>query len=97
MNIREAIQIFSDMNCYGSMSIAKSVILNYLQDRHWIPVSENMPDNDNMCLVSCKTVKGVKSVNRAYDSGGFWHGSGSMSGVEAWMSLPEPYKSESEE
>ena len=57
----------------------------------WIPVSDRLPESDYMCLVSCKTKKGVKSVNRAYYSNGFWHGSGSMSGVEAWMPLPEPY------
>ena len=57
----------------------------------WIPVSDRLPESDYMCLVSCKTKKSVKSVNRAYYSDGFWHGSGSMSGVEAWMPLPEPY------
>ena len=57
----------------------------------WIPVSDRLPESDYMCLVSCKTKKGVKSVNRAYYSDGLWHGSGSMSGVEAWMPLPEPY------
>lgn len=57
----------------------------------WIPCSERMPESDYMCLVSCKTKKGIKSVNRAYYSNGLWHGSGSMSGVEAWMPLPEPY------
>ena len=57
----------------------------------WIPVSERVPDNDDMVLVSCKTKKGVKSVNRAYWNGHYWCGSGSMSGVEAWMPLPDPY------
>lgn len=57
----------------------------------WIPVTEDIPDNEDMCLVSCKTQKGVRSVNRAYYSNGSWHGSGSMSGVEAWRPLPEPY------
>lgn len=57
----------------------------------WIPVSDRLPESDYMCLVSCKTKKGVKSVNRACYSDGFWHGSGSMSGVEAWMPLPAPY------
>ena len=60
----------------------------------WIPVSERLPESDYMCLVSCKTKKGVQSVNRAYYSDGYWHGSGSMSGVEAWMPLPEPYKAD---
>lgn len=58
----------------------------------WIPVSERLPETDDLMLVSCRTKKGVNSVNRAYCSNGAWHGSGSMSGVVAWMPLPEPYK-----
>lgn len=58
----------------------------------WIPVEERLPETDEFVLVSCRTKKGIGSVNRAYYSGGFWHGSGSMAGVVAWMPLPEPYK-----
>ena len=57
----------------------------------WTPVEDAKPDDDVMVLVSCRTKKGVRNVNRAYWSGKWWHGSGSMSGVEAWMPLPEPY------
>lgn len=60
----------------------------------WIPVSERLPENDEMVLVSCQTAKGVKSVNRAYYMNGSWHGSGSMSGVKAWQPLPDPYDGE---
>lgn len=63
----------------------------------WIPVSERLPETDDLMLVSCRTKKGVNSVNRAYCSNGAWHGSGSMSGVVAWMPLPEPYKGGAEE
>ena len=36
--------------------------------------------------------KGIKNINMAYiDNNGCWHGMGSMSGVTAWMPLPEPY------
>jgi len=58
----------------------------------WTPVTDALPEQGVMVLVSCKTKKGVKSVNRAYHSGSYWHGSGSMSGVEAWMPMPEPYE-----
>lgn len=63
---------------------------------NWIPVSERLPENDKTVLVTCKTLKGILSVNRAYYSKeiGGWHGSGSMSGVIAWMPMPEPYKGE---
>lgn len=58
----------------------------------WIPAEERLPAVDEMVLVSCESMKGIKSVNRAYYSDGFWHGSGSMSKVQAWMPLPEAYK-----
>lgn len=58
----------------------------------WVPADKCLPDTDEVMLVSCLTKKGVGNVNRAYYSDGFWHGSGSMSGVVAWMPLPEPYE-----
>ena len=60
----------------------------------WIPVMERLPETDDMMLVTAKTQKGQRNVNRAYYSNGFWHGSGSMANVTAWMPLPEPYKEE---
>ena len=62
----------------------------------WIPVTDRLPEDEGMKLVSCRTKKGINSVNRAYYMNGTWHGSGSMSGVTAWMELPEPYRGESE-
>lgn len=53
---------------------------------------ETFPEPEQMVLVSCKTKAGARNVNRAYFMDGYWHGSGSMSGVEAWMPLPEPYQ-----
>lgn len=55
---------------------------------------ERLPEDDRMVLVTCQTKKGIRSVNRAYCDGAFWHGSGSMSGVIAWRPLPEPYRPE---
>ncbi|MBQ3660417.1 MAG: DUF551 domain-containing protein [Firmicutes bacterium] len=58
----------------------------------WIPVDVQLPPEGVMVLVTCESKKGIRSVNRAYYSDGFWHGSGSMAGVTAWMEMPLPYK-----
>ena len=65
----------------------------------WIPVEERLPEDETMMLVTCRTKTGRRSVNRAWYGAGCWHGTGSMSGVTAWMPLPEPYcpKKESED
>lgn len=63
-------------------------------DAGWIPVQERLPEDDSMVLVTSQTKKGIRSVNRAYCDGAFWHGSGSMSCVIAWRPLPEPYRTE---
>ena len=60
----------------------------------WKPVNDEMPPEGEMVLVTCCTKKGVRSVNRAYYMDGAWHGSGSMSGVTAWMPLPIPFEEE---
>ena len=49
----------------------------------WIPVEERLPEDERMVLVTCQTKKGIRSTNRAYYDGAFWHGSGSMSSVTA--------------
>lgn len=62
--------------------------------QRWIPVEERLPEDEEMVMVTCQTKSGRRSVNRAWYGEGFWHGSGSMSGVIAWMPLPEPYRPE---
>lgn len=73
------------------------LIMKKIKRGAWIPVEEYLPGSDEMVLVTCKTKKGVRSVNRAYYEDGFWHGSGSMSGVIAWSYMPEPYEEEEHE
>lgn len=74
---------------------ATALVLSGMLDgeEQWIPVTEGLPEDNEMVLVSCRTKKGVTSVNLGYyDEDEFWHGSGSMSEVVAWMELPKPYK-----
>ena len=82
---------------YVSVGWAKEIIRSHMDEvpdnnAGWIPVSERLPEDERMVLVTCQTKKGIRSTNRAYYDGKFWHGSGSMSGVTAWQPLPEPYK-----
>ena len=63
----------------------------------WIPVEERLPEDERMVLVTCQTKKRIRSTNRAYYDGKFWHGSGSRSGVTSWQPLPKPYKEEADE
>lgn len=84
---------------YVSVGWIKEIICSHMDDvpdnnDGWIPVEERLPEDERMVLVTCQTKKGIRSTNRAYYDGKFWHGSGSMSGVTAWQPLPEPYKEE---
>ena len=80
----------------GAINRIVDIIRKHMNDG-WIPVEERLPEDDSMVLVTCQTKKGIRSVNRAYCDGAFWHGSGSMSCVIAWRPLPEPYRPERSE
>ena len=60
----------------------------------WIPVSERLPKDDTLKLVSRRFKAGACMIQQASCLRGTWYIDGStrpMSGVEAWMELPEPY------
>ncbi len=58
----------------------------------WIPIEDLLPHPFEIVLVTCVNKKGQSDVNRAYrDTKGYWHGSGSMACVIAWMPRPRPY------
>ncbi len=87
---------------YVSVGWIKEIIRSHMDDvpdnnDGWIPVDERLPEDERMVLVTCQTKKGIRSTNRAYYDGKFWHGSGSMSGVTAWQPLPEPYKEDKQD
>ena len=73
------------INAYSDEGVTEADVV---AQTRWIPVTERLPENDEMVLVSCRTAKGVNTVNRAYYMNGSWHGSGSMSGVKAWQPMP---------
>ena len=81
---------YKNLSCENAAEIARSSRDNDI----WIPVDERLPEDETMMLVTCQTKAGRRSVNRAWYGAGCWHGTGSMSGVTAWMPLPAPYRLE---
>ena len=82
------------LEAYQQVKLFVEDIIRKNMNDGWIPVEERLPEDDRMVLVTCQTKKGIRSVNKAYCDGAFWHGSGSMSGVIAWRPLPDPYRPE---
>ena len=70
----------------------------------WIPVSEKMPKNSGRylaCIVNKHDDKLQYIITCDYSVDGYWHwfpdDECASDNVVAWMSLPEPYKGESED
>lgn len=61
----------------------------------WIPVTERLPDHDQICIVTDETGCGTYEYgfhNETYDEENGWTYLGHK--IIAWMPLPEPYKEE---
>ena len=113
MTREEAINVLKTDSCYecswgcdspvschcGGCDLAEAtrIAIESLEVFEWVPVTERLPEDEEMKLVTCRTKKGILNVNRAYYMDEAWHGSGTMSGVVAWMELPEPYEEGSNE
>lgn len=92
-NERESYEAVHVKSYEKGLRFAAEAIRKHMAD-DWIPVEERLPEDEQMMLVTCQTKSGRRSVNRAWYGEGFWHGTGSMSGVIAWRPLPEPYQPE---
>ncbi len=92
--------LFPRITVYGKNEYGPTHYTRYFSEEefkmgnHWISVKTMMPVDGVKVIVCCQTKKGVQNINMAYQSNGFWHGNGSMSGVTHWQPLPEPPKKE---
>lgn len=66
--------------------------------QRWIPVSERLPDEDDVYLVTMNVLgRHIRDINRfRIDERWESYGNNEDNEVIAWMPLPEPYKAESE-
>ena len=95
MTIQDAARVLKETNCYGTMDIAKNVILKALDEQpRWIATSERLPEKDTYVLATTRweeiTIAEMYSEND-------WFIHEGATNVEtdeiiAWMPMPEPYK-----
>lgn len=95
MSVQGAVRVLKETNCYGTMDIAKNVILKALESRSekpnkWIPISKETPKKQGYYITS--TI-----YSEVYCD--YWNGDNfdRAEAVLAWQELPLPYKAESED
>jgi hypothetical protein len=98
MTVEDAVEVLRNTRCYGTMDIAKNVILKALNKQassseklnKWIPISKEAPEENGYYLTTTM-------FNQVYCD--YWNGVAfdRSETVIAWMPLPEPYKAEREE
>lgn len=103
MTREEAIELLYDIqtdavyNVLSSEKEALDMAIKALEQTRWIPVSEKLPETNDIYLVSMhsygfptRDIDGyIQQTDRKWEVYG--------NKVTAWMPLPEPYKAESEE
>ncbi len=105
MTVQDAARVLEETNCYGTMDIAKNVILKALEEQmshsekpnEWIPISESMPPIGQDVLVC--DLDGDMYITYLHLNGtwGFEYCGNKIKNVVAWQELPSSYQGESEE
>ena len=85
------------------------LVLGLLEQTEWIPISERLPKSNGLYIVTREYSDGVECVNLVdvcyFDGTSHWHNDNRINHsreyldkkIKAWMYLPQPYRSESEE
>ena len=95
MTVQDAARVLKETNCYGTMDIAKNVILKALElQPRWIPVSESIPPFGQDVLVC--DLDGDMYITYLHLNGtwGFEYCGNKIKNVVAWQELPAPFKSQ---
>lgn len=75
------------------INVFEQLISQEPKTRHWIPVSERMPNFSDIVLASTDSdYDELKVILTVYEGEEFWFNGK----IKAWMPLPKPYKAESE-
>jgi hypothetical protein len=98
MTVEDAVEVLRNTRCYGTMDIAKNVILKALNKQasssekpnKWIPISKEAPEEDGYYLTTTM-------FNQVYCD--YWNGVAfdRSETVIAWMPKPAPYKPQEKE
>ena len=98
MTVQDAARVLKETNCFGTMDIAKNVILKALEEQmshsekpnKWIPISKEVPEENGYYLTT--TMLGEVYCD-------YWNeiAFDRTETVIAWCKLPLPYKAESED
>lgn len=90
MNKQEARDLLRELMCNDEYDEALDMAIEALQD-DWIPVSERLPEKDELVLVTVwnDVITAWRNRYGGWESAEDMYGKGD---VTAWMPLPEPYK-----
>lgn len=85
------------------------LVLDLLEQTEWVPVSERLPENAGVYIVTREFTDGFECADLVdacyFDGTSTWHNDNRINHsreyvdkkIKAWMPLPQPYKAESEE
>lgn len=99
MTVQDAARVLEETNCYGTMDIAKNVILKALeQEPRWIATSERLPEKDTYVLATTRW--GEVTIAEMYSENDWFIHEGATNAetdeITAWIPLPTSYQAESE-